>query len=159
MNVHVLKREQIVPASLAECWEFFSNPANLKKITPPELDFEVLSELPAAIYPGQMILYRVRPLLGIPMTWLTEITHVEEGSFFCDEQRVGPYHIWHHEHHFEECEQGVFMKDIVHYVLPFSPLGDLAHRPLVLPQLNKIFDFRHKTIEQVFGITRSTANA
>ena len=100
MGIHVLTRSQIVPASVEECWAFFSDPRNLSKITPPALDFRVLSDLPAKVYPGMMIQYRVRPLLGIPLTWLTEITHVEEPGHFVDEQRVGPYTLWHHEHWF-----------------------------------------------------------
>lgn len=159
MKVHVLKREQVVAADLTSCWDFFSNPANLRTITPPELDFRVLSELPAAVYPGQMIVYRVRPIFGIPVTWLTEITHVDEGRFFCDEQRIGPYRIWHHEHHFEECPEGVLMRDLVHYVLPLSPLSEIFHSSLVLPQLNKIFDFRITTIEKVFARSQVVASS
>jgi len=96
--VHVLETSQITPASLENAWDFFSNPRNLARITPPELDFTILTALPDRIYAGIMIEYRVRPILGIPARWVTEITHVDPGKSFVDEQRIGPYRIWHHEH-------------------------------------------------------------
>lgn len=149
--IHTLRTTQILNTSIDTAWEFFSNPANLSKITPPELNFTVLTETPAKIYPGLMISYKVHPLLGIPMRWLTEITQVEEGKFFVDEQRVGPYRIWHHEHHFKALEDGrVEMRDIVTYVLPFGILGNLVHPFLVKPQLAKIFGFREKVVNELF---------
>lgn len=150
--IHVLRHAQIIPASLEVCWAFFSDPRNLARITPPALDFQVLSTLPPAIYPGLMIEYRVRPLLGIPVTWLTEITHVEEPRRFVDEQRVGPYAIWHHEHSFTAQEDGrTEIRDVVHYVLPFGWLGNLAHPLLVAPQIAKIFAFRERAVAERFG--------
>jgi ligand-binding SRPBCC domain-containing protein len=141
--IHVLETKQIIRASVERAWEFFSDPRNLSKITPPERDFTVLTALPERVYPGMMIEYRVRPLLGIPVRWLTEITHVEQGKFFVDEQRIGPYRIWHHEHHLKQLDSGqIEMTDRVTYVLPFGPLGDLVHPLLVKPQLAKIFVFR-----------------
>lgn len=152
MAIYTLQHRQIVKASLQECWEFFSNPGNLATITPPWLDFKVLSDLPKAIYPGMMIEYRVRPLLGLPVTWLTEITHVEQLRSFVDEQRVGPYRVWHHEHRFEQCDaEHVEIFDLVHYVLPFGPLGALVHPFLVAPQLAEIFRFREKKVAELFG--------
>ncbi len=152
MAIHVLRSTQIIPVPLEECWAFFSNPRNLAKITPPALDFQVLSELPPEVYPGMMIEYRVRPLLGIPVTWLTEITHVEKPHRFVDEQRVGPYAIWHHEHFFTALGDGrTEIRDVVHYVLPFGWLGNLAHPLLVTPQLAKIFAFREKAVRELFG--------
>ena len=149
MAIHTLKKSQIIPA---ECWNFFSNPRNLAKITPASLDFKVVSELPAAIYPGMMIEYRVRPLLGIPAKWLTEITCVEPMTRFVDEQRVGPYKLWHHEHTFERLDnKRVLARDLVTYVLPFAPFGDLAEPLIVRPQLNKIFDYRTKVVSELFG--------
>lgn len=150
--IHVLESSQIIRASLTRAWDFFSDPRNLAKITPPELDFTVLTALPDRIYPGMMIEYRVRPLLGIPARWLTEITHVEPEKFFVDEQRIGPYRIWHHEHHFREVEGGrVELKDRVTYVLPFGPFGNLVHPFLVKPQLAKIFSFREKAVHALFA--------
>ncbi len=149
--VHVLRKTQVVSASVEQCWAFFSNPRNLAKITPPELCFQVLSELPPEIYPGMMIQYRVRPLAGIPVTWLTEITHVDGPRSFVDEQRVGPYSIWHHEHAFAARADGrTEVRDVVHYVLPFGWLGNLAHPFLVAPTLAMIFAFREKAVAGLF---------
>lgn len=152
MAVHTLQTKQIIRASMAEAWTFFSNPRNLAKITPPEMGFEVLTpNLPPHIYAGMMIAYRVRPLLGIPMTWLSEITLVEQGTRFIDEQRVGPYAVWHHEHAFHDLGDGrVEMEDRATYVLPFAPLGDLVHPWLVKPQLERIFAFREKAVRELF---------
>jgi ligand-binding SRPBCC domain-containing protein len=152
MPIHVLRSAQIVPATIDECWDFFSNPRNLARITPPALDFHILSDLPPAIYPGMMIEYRVRPLLGIPMTWLTEITQVEPQRHFVDEQRVGPYAIWHHEHFFTALDGGrTEIRDVVHYVLPFGWLGNMVHPFLVTPELRKIFAFRERAVTEIFG--------
>ena len=150
--VHVLESSQIIQATIERTWDFFSDPRNLSRITPPELDFTILTSLPDRIYPGMMIEYRVRPLFGIPFRWVTEITHVEPGKSFVDEQRIGPYRIWHHEHRFKPLGDGrIEMSDRVTYVLPFGPLGDLVHPILVEPQLAKIFAFREKAVREVFG--------
>lgn len=152
MAVHTLQTKQIIRASLDEAWGFFSNPRNLAKITPPELGFEVLTtDLSERIYAGMMIAYRVRPLFGLPMTWLSEITLVEDGVRFIDEQRVGPYAVWHHEHSFHDLGGGLIeMQDRATYVLPFAPLGDLAHPLLVKPQLERIFAYREKAVRVLF---------
>lgn len=150
--IHLLQKRQIVPVDVLTCWKFFSNPHNLAKITPPDLGFQVLSELPDEIHEGMMIEYRVRPLLGIPMTWLTEITHVRGPNYFVDEQRVGPYALWHHEHEFVETGDGqTALIDRIHYVLPFSPLSEIVHPLLVAPQLKAIFDHRVQAVEKLFG--------
>jgi ligand-binding SRPBCC domain-containing protein len=152
MAIHVLEHSQIVRASLEECWAFFSDPRNLAKITPEALDFVILSDLPERMHQGLMIQYRVRPLLGIPMTWLTEITHVKEPNYFVDEQRVGPYRIWHHEHFFKQLDDGrVELRDRVHYVLPFSPFSEIVHPFVVAPELKKIFAHREKAVRERFG--------
>ena len=149
--IHVLQSSQIINATIDRAWDFFSDPRNLSRITPPELDFKVLTALPERIHPGMMIEYRVRPLLGIPVRWLTEITHVEQGKFFVDEQRIGPYRIWHHEHHFKPLENGrLEMTDKVTYVLPFSPFSEIMHPLIVKPQLAKIFAFREKAVNEIF---------
>ena len=149
--IHVLQSSQIIRASIDRAWDFFSDPRNLSKITPPELDFTILSALPERVHPGMMIEYRVRPLLGIPVRWLTEITQVEPGKLFVDEQRIGPCRVWHHEHHFKQLDgDRIEMTDRVTYVLPFSPLGDLAHSFLVKPQLAKIFAFRERAVAELF---------
>jgi ligand-binding SRPBCC domain-containing protein len=152
MPIHVLRSTQVVPAEIEETWAFFSNPRNLAQITPPSLDFQVLGEPPPAIYPGLMIEYRVRPLFGIPVTWLTEITHVDTLHRFVDEQRVGPYSIWHHEHTFIPLEGGhTEIRDVVYYVLPLGWLGNLGHPILVAPTLRKIFSHRETAVRQHFG--------
>ena len=148
--MYQLKRQQLVKTDMATCWDFFSSPGNLQKITPKYMGFDVLTEVPEKMYEGLMIEYRVRPLLGIPMNWITEITHVKEHQFFVDEQRKGPYRIWHHEHHFETVDNGVLMSDIVSYELPYGILGKIAHPILVQGKLNEIFDFRFSIVEEIF---------
>ena len=149
--VHVLETSHIIRASRARAWDFFSDPRNLAKITPPELDFTILTALPERVYPGMMIEYRVRPLLGIPACWVTEITHVEPEKFFVDEQRIGPYRIWHHEHHFKQLDdERIELRDRVTYVLPFSPFSEIVHPFLVKPQLRRIFAYREKAVNELF---------
>ena len=152
MAVHTLHTKQIIRATRQEAWDFFSNPRNLAKITPPELGFEILTpDLPPCMRHGMMIAYRVRPLLGIGMTWLSEITLVEEGVRFVDEQRVGPYAVWHHEHEFHDLGDGrIEMEDRATYVLPFGPLGELVHGMLVKPQLERIFAYRERAVKERF---------
>jgi ligand-binding SRPBCC domain-containing protein len=151
MGIHVLQRRQVLPISVAECWTFFSDPRNLPKITPPSLDFTVLGEMPEQMHAGLMIQYRVRPLFKIPMRWLTEITHVEPGHYFVDEQRVGPYRVWHHEHWFEAtAPDRTEVRDLVHYVLPFGPLGEVVHQLFVRAELARIFDYREKVVSELF---------
>ena len=152
MSVYTLKRVQRLPIPLEQAWEFFSSPKNLKEITPAHLGFVIHSdpEFIREMYSGQVITYTVKPVLGIPMFWMTEITHVENGKFFVDEQRVGPYALWHHQHHFKEVNGGVEMTDIVHYKIPFWFLGDIANSLFVQQQVQGIFDFRFKKVEELF---------
>lgn len=151
MPVHTLRRTTILDTTIAQAWGFFSDPRNLSKITPPEMGFTVVSDPPERVYAGLMIEYRVRPLRYFPVTWLTGITDVVEGRLFVDEQRVGPYRLWHHEHHFSpRPEGGVEMTDLVTYVLPFGWLGNLVHPFLVAPQLRRIFDYRQGVIDRLF---------
>lgn len=149
MKLHVLERTQRLPMALDEAWEFFTDPRNLAVITPPEMGFEVRSALPERVYAGMIITYRVRPLLGVPVTWVTEITHVREHEYFVDEQRFGPYRFWHHQHLFRPVAGGVEARDIVHYALP--PGGGVARRWLVAPKLEQIFDYRRKVLQDRFG--------
>ena len=151
MSVHRLERTQFVPIGMEEAWRFFSNPHNLATLTPPAMGFEVTAHVPPEMYAGMMIPYRVRPLFGIPTGWLTEITHVEQQRFFVDEQRRGPYRLWHHEHHFEAVPGGVEMRDIVHYELPLGPLGDIVERLLVRPRIEAIFAYRKRVLAGRFG--------
>jgi ligand-binding SRPBCC domain-containing protein len=151
-KIYSIKTVQRIPISLAAAWNFFSSPDNLKEITPNNIGFNIISKHHGnKMYPGQIIEYKVRPILGIPLYWMTEITHVEEKKYFIDEQRYGPYSLWHHQHHFSEIEGGVEMIDIVHYKLPFWFLGDMVNAILVKNQLKKIFDYRYKKVEKLFG--------
>jgi ligand-binding SRPBCC domain-containing protein len=145
-----LIRKQIIHTDLQTCWDFFSSPANLKKITPSYMGFDVKTNVPNKMYEGLIIGYQVSPLLKIPMKWVTEITHVRDKEFFVDEQRVGPYKLWHHEHHFKEVENGVEMIDIVTYEPPFGILGKLVHPFLIKPKLEEIFEYRFKKVESIF---------
>ncbi|HMP29394.1 MAG TPA: SRPBCC family protein [Saprospiraceae bacterium] len=151
MKIYTLKKTQILPISLAEAWDFFSSPKNLKEITPPYMGFDITSDLgDGKMYPGQIITYRVTPLLGIPMRWVTEITHVVDKKYFVDEQRFGPYALWHHQHWFKSVDNGVEMVDIVNYGLPFDPFGRIAIG-LVRSKLEEIFDYRFEKVDQLFG--------
>ena len=135
-----------------EAWDFFSSPANLQKITPEKLGFKIVSKHHGEkMYAGQIIEYYVKPLFGIPLYWMTEITHVVDKKYFIDEQRFGPYTMWHHQHHFKETPEGIEMTDIVHYKLPFGILGELAHSLFVKKQLKGIFDYRFKVVEDLWG--------
>ncbi len=151
-KAHSLKTVQFIPASLEEAWEFFSNPANLSLITPEALSFKVISKHHGSfMYAGQIIEYTVRPVLRIPLYWMTEITHVKEKEFFVDEQRFGPYALWHHQHHFKPVEGGVEMTDIVHYKVGYSLLGTIANHLFVRNQLQAIFQHRFKAVAERFG--------
>lgn len=151
-KVYHLKKIQQIPVSMEEAWDFFSKPDNLKEITPPKLGFEIISKHHGnRVYAGQIIEYRVRPVLGIPLYWMTEITHIQERQYFIDEQRFGPYSLWHHQHHFKAVDGGIEMTDIVHYKLPLWILGDFANRIMVKSQLEEIFDFRFEAVERRFG--------
>ncbi len=115
------------------------------------MNFKITSgDLPEEIYKGQIITYKVSPVLGIPLNWKTEITEVQKNKLFIDEQKKGPYKLWHHEHHFEQQKDGVLMTDEVHYALPLGPLGTLAHTLFVKKQLEEIFEFRRKKVEEIF---------
>ena len=151
--MYQLKTKQFVKTDMATCWDFFSDPKNLSKITPQSMGFIVRTELPDKMYEGLMIEYTVRPMLGIPMNWITEIKTVKNHSFFVDEQRKGPYRIWHHEHHFKEVDGGVEMTDIVSYELPLGFLGRLMHPILVKNKLKEIFDYRRQKVDELFVAT------
>ena len=151
MAFYQLYREQQIPATKDEVWDFVSSPANLKKITPGHMGFEITSGMPVGkMYEGMIISYKVSPFAGIKMTWVTEITHIKEKSYFVDEQRIGPYRMWHHEHILEEIEQGVLMKDIISYVFPMGFLGRMANGIIIKKQLNAIFLHRFQAVERIF---------
>jgi ligand-binding SRPBCC domain-containing protein len=143
---------QKLALSLDEAWDFFSKPDNLQAITPTQLGFKIQSLYHGnQMYPGQIIEYTVKPILGIPLYWMTEITHVVEKKYFVDEQRYGPYSMWHHQHHFKEIAGGVEMTDIVHYKNPFGFIGGIANGLFVKNQLKGIFSFRFEKTNELFG--------
>lgn len=151
-KAHSIKTVQNLPITLDEAWEFFSSPANLAKITPDNLGFNIISKHHGnKMYAGQIIEYTVKPVLGIPMYWMTEITQVVDQQYFIDEQRFGPYTLWHHQHHFKAINGGVEMTDIIHYKIPLGFLGNIANTLFVKKQLQQIFDFRFKKAEELFG--------
>jgi len=151
-KVYAFKTVQKIPISLDRAWEFFSNPANLETITPDNMEFKTISKYHGTtMYAGQVIEYKLSPFLGIPLYWMTEITHVDDQKYFVDEQRYGPYSMWHHQHHFKVIDSGVEMTDIVHYKLPLWFLGDIANSLFVKKQLQQIFDYRFKKVEELFG--------
>ena len=146
-----LFQQQFIPASSTAVWEFFATPKNLNELTPPDLRFEIRSELPPRMYAGQLIEYRISPLPGVWLRWLTEIRHVREGTYFVDEQRAGPYKFWYHEHHFAAVPGGVMMTDRVTYEVGWGPLGWLAEKLWVRRQLEHIFAYRRQQVERRFG--------
>jgi len=155
MKLYTLHSKQLLPLSIEEAWEFFSDPKNLNTITPDDMGFKTLSGADRKMYPGQIIQYVVTPLLGIPMKWVTEITHVMDQQYFVDEQRFGPYALWHHKHFFKAVPGGVEMEDIVDYKLPMGILGQLMHPLLVRPRLHQIFEYRRKKLIELFGEFKS----
>ncbi|MDZ7292699.1 MAG: SRPBCC family protein [candidate division KSB1 bacterium] len=151
MKLETIHEIQLLPISIHQAWEFFSDPENLSEITPPALQLKLTSTTPEKMYPGMIITYRLNPFFAISSTWVTEITHVVEPHLFVDEQRFGPYRFWHHQHRFREIEGGVEMQDLVHYALPFGVLGRIAAGRLVRGELRKIFTHRREVLAQKFG--------
>lgn len=150
--MHTLEKTITLPITLHEAWDFFSDPKNLKKITPEYMKFEITSgNAGEKVYPGMVIRYHVRPFLNIKMNWTTEITHLRDYSYFVDNQLDGPYSIWNHQHHFKEVDSGVEMTDILFYKIPFGPLGRLANWLFVRRQVRKIFKYRERVLSELFA--------
>lgn len=151
MKIYTLHKKQKLPISVNQAWEFLSDPKNLKTITPDYMGFNILSGADRPMFAGQIIQYIVTPVLGIKTKWVTEITHVVDKQYFVDEQRFGPYALWHHKHFIKEIEGGIEMEDIIDYKLPFGILGQLVQPFLVKPKLEEIFNYRTKKLEELFG--------
>ncbi len=147
-----------LPVGLSVAWDFFSDPRNLGRMTPPSLAIEITSGPPPRMVPGMIITYTIRPLLGIPVRWVTEITHVREPNLFVDEQRFGPYRFWHHQHHFREVDGGIEIADLVHYSLPFGVIGRVLGGSYVRWQLAGVFSFRRTFLEETFGTMPETGS-
>ncbi|MDO3644497.1 SRPBCC family protein [Mucilaginibacter sp. L3T2-6] len=156
MKTYLLKTEQAIPVSLHEAWDFFSSPLNLAKITPDDMKFIVTSDYngDTKMYAGMIITYKITPVMGIKMNWMTEITHVKEGQYFVDEQRFGPYALWHHQHHFKEIEGGVLMTDILNYAIPYGVIGRFTNAVFVGNKVKQIFEFRKRAIDELFGVMK-----
>lgn len=152
MKPFTFERTQTLPIDSEQAWNFFSDPANLARITPPSMEFRLTCSPRDIIHPGMILTYSLRPLFGINVAWTTEITHVHKPFFFVDEQRFGPYRFWHHQHHFREVDSGIEMYDLVHYLLPHMQCTRLVNRFLVAPRLKRIFDFRQKTLQDLFTV-------
>ncbi len=152
--MYTLTYSQNLPLTLEQAWEFISSPKNLKTITPEFMGFDIISSIEEKMYAGMIIQYKVRPILHIPIHWVTEITHVQEPFFFVDEQRFGPYSFWHHQHILQKTDTGVEMKDIIHYKPPFGILGKMMNSLIIKKQIEKIFLFRYKKLEELFSIKK-----
>lgn len=151
MKIYTLHKKQNLPITVEKAWEFLSSPANLKTITPDYMSFDILSGADRPMFPGQIIQYIVTPVLGIKTKWVTEITHVVDKKYFVDEQRFGPYALWHHKHFIHEIDDGVEMEDIIDYKVPMGILGQMAHPILVKPKLEEIFAYRQQKLIELFG--------
>lgn len=151
-GIFTLEARQELAISIEEAWDFFSSPKNLVKITPEHMGFKITSGDPAKMYEGQMITYSVGLLPGVRSGWVTEITHADEPNMFVDEQRFGPYSMWHHEHTFESLSNGgVLMKDKVSYKIPFGPLGIIVEMLFIRNQLRNIFSYREEVLNKLFN--------
>lgn len=152
MAFYQLIRTQKIPANTQEIWDFISSPSNLKEITPEHMGFIITSNNSnEKMYPGMIITYKVSPLFGIKLNWVTEITHIKEKEYFVDEQRIGPYTMWHHEHKIETIENGVLITDIITYQPPMGILGAIANSLFIKKQLKQIFEYRKIALEKRFG--------
>lgn len=151
MGFYQYRHSQQFNKPIEQLWNFISNPANLKHITPDYMGFDITSEeLPNKIYEGLIISYKVSPLMGIKTTWVTEIKHMSDNHFFVDEQRVGPYKLWHHQHILESIPEGTLMRDIVSYQPPLSILGNIANKLIIKKKLEEIFTYRSKQLNKLF---------
>ncbi len=151
MKVYKIETVQYINASIDECWDFFSTPRNLQKITPEEMGFVITDFDEKKMYAGQIIQYKVKPLPGIKLNWMTEISFVEDNQYFIDEQRFGPYSLWHHKHFFEPTDKGVKMTDVVHYAIPLGLIGRLMNFLVVKNKLKKIFEYRVTAVNKIFN--------
>lgn len=158
MKIYTLKAKQNLPIPITEAWDFLSDPRNLKKITPEYMGFDIVSVIDRKMYAGQIIQYIVTPIAGIKSKWVTEITHIKDKQYFVDEQRFGPYALWHHKHFIKEIPGGIEMEDVIDYKIPFGLFGQLIHPYIVKPKLKEIFEYRKKKLEELFGTFKGEIN-
>ncbi|NNE07843.1 MAG: SRPBCC family protein [Gemmatimonadetes bacterium] len=145
--MYELKTEQLIPLPLDEVFAFFADASNLSRITPPWLDFRIVSETPVRMEEGRLIDYRLK-VHGFPLRWQSEITVWDPPHRFVDEQRKGPYKVWHHTHRFEKAGNGTRVIDEVRYDVPG---GALIHKLIVKRDIAKIFEYRVRALEELFG--------
>ena len=150
MSLTQLFYEQKINTDIDKLWKFISSPKNLSIITPRYMDFKILTEIPNEMYEGLIISYTVKPILGIKMNWVTEITHIKDKKYFVDEQRKGPYKMWHHEHILVETDNGIIMKDIISYIPPFGILGKILNKLFIKRQVSEIFNYRTEVLKKIF---------
>lgn len=151
MKIYTLHKTQKLPISVDEAWEFLSDPKNLKIITPAKMSFDIISGADRPIYAGQILQYKVTPMMGIRTKWVSEIKSIVPKKYFVDEQLYGPYSLWHHKHFIREIEGGAEMEDIIDYKIPLGILGQMIHPLLVKPRLEEIFNYRQKKLVELFG--------
>ena len=151
MKIFKLHTKQKLPITIQAAWDFLSDPKNLKDITPDKMNFNITDCDYKKIYPGQIIQYTVTPLLNIPLKWVTEITHVVDKKYFVDEQRFGPYSLWHHKHFIKEIENGIEMEDVIHYKIPGGIFGEFLNSLFIRNQLDEIFEYRKNKLIEIFG--------
>lgn len=150
MSIYRLHKTQLVPVTVEKSWEFFSDPNNLKEITPPELGLEIKSEVSGEIYDGMIIIYNVNLLPYYKTQWVTEIKHVKSPYRFVDEQKIGPYKLWYHQHFFKESDNGTLVEDVIHYSVPYGYIGKLLNRLFIARNLNYIFKYRSEALNRIF---------
>ncbi len=157
MKVYRLQRSQFLSTDIHTAWKFFTNPEDLSKITPGYIEFRITKQTSSEMYPRMLLYYKIKPILKLPMTWVTEITQVYAPVWFLDEQRKGPYRMWRHQHIFKEVNGGVEMEDIVDYAMPLGLLGQFVHFFVVAKKLEGIFDFRREALEKIFNSKKGNA--
>lgn len=149
-GVYSMTVKQELKSSLDKVWSYFSNPSNLSEITPTYMGFHITNN-PDSMYAGQIITYKLSPFPGLKINWITEITHVDSPKYFIDQQRFGPYKMWHHEHHFEQVENNVIMTDKLFYKLPFGVLGRFANKLFIQRKIKQIFEYRYQILDNLFN--------
>lgn len=147
--MYELYRELIVKTTREEAWNFIRNPANLNKITPSDLSFEIISDVPKEMYEGMLVEYKVNiPIIG-KQEWVSELQHIVPEYSFVDEQKIGPYKLWYHYHAIEDVNDGVKLIDRVSYQTPFGVFGKIAHVLFIKKMLNKIFNYRNIAFKEL----------
>ena len=151
MKIFKIHTKQNLPITIEEGWDFLSDPRNLSIITPNYMNFKITDCDFRPVYQGQIIQYTVKPILKIPLNWVTEITHVADKKYFVDEQRFGPYSLWHHKHFIKEIEKGIEMEDVIHYKVPGGIFGEFLNKMFIKNQLSEIFNYRKTKLTEIFG--------